>query len=497
MAEAAIYARYSSHSQREASIADQVRVCTAEAERRGDRVVKVYREPAKSGTSAIDRPVFQKMISDSGSGAWSRLYVYKQDRFARNRLDSANYKHRLKKNGVALVSATEPISDGPEGILIDGMLESVAEYYSAQLSVVVKRGLEGNALKGMHNGVWLYGYDLGEDGYYHANPEQARVVRMAYQMVDAGSSVPEVVEAMRPYATKRGNRFTAARVTYLLRNEKYKGVYSFGGTRIEGGMEAIVSSELFDRVQGKLGHRRKKNTYDYALSGKLYDGEERRFSGSCGRGKRGKVYHYYRVAETGVSYRREEVEEAVSKAVSEFLSSSPGLREALADAVVRIQDEALSEEHRTADSMRARLAELDRAADNVVDAIAARGASDRLTAKLDGIEEERAYLAAELADVERSAPRISRELMLSVIDAIVACSAPMDVVEKFVARVVIDGREMTITFNVSDPSPGGEGPAREGCSRKYELVGRFEPYTNPRFAFFVGVGTFSISFRWR
>ena len=111
MARAVIYARYSSHSQRDESIEDQVRVCREAAAREGDEVVRVYADRATSGTSTAGRAEFARMVADSATASWDRVYVYKTDRFARNRYDSAIYKARLKRNGVRVVSATENIQD--------------------------------------------------------------------------------------------------------------------------------------------------------------------------------------------------------------------------------------------------------------------------------------------------------------------------------------------------------------------------------------------------
>ena len=146
MASAVIYARYSSSGQREESIEDQVRVCTEEARRNGDRIVRVYADRATSGTTTNHRAAFAEMVADSARGWFEKVYVYKTDRFARNRYDSAIYKTKLKRNGVRVVSATERIEDGPDGILLEAVLEGMAEYYSANIAENVKRGLHVNAL---------------------------------------------------------------------------------------------------------------------------------------------------------------------------------------------------------------------------------------------------------------------------------------------------------------------------------------------------------------
>lgn len=99
------------------------------------------------------RPEFQRMIKDSYKNLFDAIIVWKLDRFARNRYDSARYKHILKKNGVKVISATEVIAEGSLGILLESMLEGYAEYYSVELAEKVKRGMTENALKAKANGV--------------------------------------------------------------------------------------------------------------------------------------------------------------------------------------------------------------------------------------------------------------------------------------------------------------------------------------------------------
>ena len=145
---AVIYARYSSDNQREESIEGQIRECTAYAERNGITVVRHYIDRALSAKTD-NRPDFQKLFEI--------VLVWKFDRFARNRFDSANYKMILKKNNVHLISVMEPIAEGSQGILVETLLEGMAEYYSAELSEKVIRGQTENALKGKCTGGTGYG----------------------------------------------------------------------------------------------------------------------------------------------------------------------------------------------------------------------------------------------------------------------------------------------------------------------------------------------------
>ena len=148
---AVIYARYSSDSQREESIEGQLRECREYAERNDMTVVGTYIDRALSAKTA-DRPEFQRMIKDSAKELFEIVLVWKLDRFSRDRYDSAHYKHILKKNGVKVISAKEHISEGPEGIILEAMLEGYAEFYSAELSEKIHRGQKENALKGKNNG---------------------------------------------------------------------------------------------------------------------------------------------------------------------------------------------------------------------------------------------------------------------------------------------------------------------------------------------------------
>ena len=149
---AVIYARYSSSSQREESIEGQIRDCTAYAERNGYTVIGTYADRALSGTTD-NRPEFQRMIKDSKRKQFDLVIVWKLDRFARNRYDSAFYIATLKKNNVKVVSATKNIAKGADGILLEAILEGFAEYYSVELAEKIKQGLTENALKLRSNGV--------------------------------------------------------------------------------------------------------------------------------------------------------------------------------------------------------------------------------------------------------------------------------------------------------------------------------------------------------
>lgn len=487
MASAVIYARYSSSGQREESIEDQVRVCTEEARRNGDRIVRVYADRATSGTTTNHRAAFAEMVADSARGWFEKVYVYKTDRFARNRYDSAIYKTKLKRNGVRVVSATERIEDGPDGILLEAVLEGMAEYYSANLAENVKRGLHGNALKCKHNGVRVYGLDLGGDGFYHVNEEQARVVRTMFEMYDAGSGFPEIVDTLRPWRTLTGKPFDMRTISKMLRNEKYAGVYEYGGTRVEDGVPAIIDRELFDRVQRRLAlrTRKRRGTVEYLLSGKLFDVDGNRYQSSSGHGKSGRKYTYYRCPATGHIVPQEKLERAVAEEVRAFLDSDH-VAGIIADLVMEEQEAALSDDLDAMDALRKRLADNEREQARMVDLAAKTGATDAVAEKLDELVAEREAVADELAELEKGTPVFDRDHVEFWVHEVVGKRDPLEVIALFVRRVVLDreGERFHVEFIIDggggddggdSTNPRPDAPDGGSCKSRLAERGGFEP----------------------
>ena len=183
---AVIYARYSSDNQREESIEGQLRECKEYADQNGITVGRTYIDRALSAKTD-SRPQFQQMIHDSATHTFEAVLVWKLDRFSRNRYDSAHYKRILKNNWVHVVSVTEPISNTPEGIMLESLLEGMAEYYSAELAEKVSRGHKENALKAKFNGGPVpLGYRIDSEHHYQIDPATAPVVQEAFQRYAAG-----------------------------------------------------------------------------------------------------------------------------------------------------------------------------------------------------------------------------------------------------------------------------------------------------------------------
>ena len=224
---AVIYARYSSENQREESIEGQLRECTAYCQKNDITIVRSYIDRALSAKTD-NRPDFQRMIKDSAKGLFDVVLVWKLDRFARNRYDSAHYKAQLKKFGVRVLSATENISEGAEGIILESLLEGMAEYYSAELSEKMIRGHTENALKCKYNGgTPTFGYTIDGERHHQIDPRTAPAVLEMFTRYDNGSTMREIRDYLSDtgVTTVRGKAIDRNFVAAILRcvnTKKYK-----------------------------------------------------------------------------------------------------------------------------------------------------------------------------------------------------------------------------------------------------------------------------------
>ena len=243
---AVAYARFSSAGQNEASIEQQLRDIYKWADDHGYSVIGEYKDFARSAykeATEQQRPEFRRMIDDSKKHEFQAVIVWKMDRFARSRYDSAIFKRELKKNNVKVCSAMEQIGDGPEGIILEGLMDSFAEYYSANLSQNVKRGLTDNARKFKVIGKTPLGYMKDpETSRYKIEPSEAEIVKKIFADYVAGASAVSIFTELNKAGikTKEGHNFDKNSIRKILKNERYTGVYIFKEEKTPGQIPAIV-----------------------------------------------------------------------------------------------------------------------------------------------------------------------------------------------------------------------------------------------------------------
>ena len=240
---AVAYARYSSAGQRDVSIEQQLADIRAFAKRSGFTIIHEYADHAKSGfKNSSARTAFHSMLASADSGTFDSIICWKVDRFGRNREESALFKGRLRRFGVKVLYAMEPIPEGSAGVLLEGMLEATAEWYSRQLSENVTRGMVDNAHRCMYNGTRILGYTRGPDGRYALNPAEAGVVRNIFDLYCSGTSAANICRQLNAQSVKtsRGCAFNPESLLRIISNERYTGVYIWKDIRVPDGMPAII-----------------------------------------------------------------------------------------------------------------------------------------------------------------------------------------------------------------------------------------------------------------
>lgn len=321
------------------------------------------------------------MISAASTGQFQYIIAWKVDRIARNREQAAIVKGRLRKNGVKIIYARESIPEGAAGILLEGMLETTAEWYSANLSENVKRGMYDNARKCLANGMRGLGYRPGPDGTFVLIPEEVAIVREIFNLYDGGTPVKSIIDIMnqRGLKTSRGNPYSRTSLVKLLRNERYTGVYIFRDIRIEGGMPQIIQKDLFERVQKRMDASQRRpnaNVSQFPLTGKLYCGHcGEAMTGDSGKSHSGNVYYYYTCfgkkrhlhSCQKRSVRCDMIETYLADVICTQILTEQNMH-LLADAVVA--EAKATEDHSILASMQAQLAETQKQIRNINNAIA-------------------------------------------------------------------------------------------------------------------------------
>ena len=462
---AVIYARYSSDNQREESIEGQIRECTAYAEKNGITVVKHYIDRALSAKTD-NRPDFQQMIKDSEKRLFDIVLVWKLDRFARNRYDSAHYEYQLERNHVKLVSATEPISDSPAGIMVKSMLTGMAEYYSAELSEKVVRGMTENVLKGKYNGGTIpIGFKVDEEKFFQIDPLKAPFVVEAFQRYNDGATMKELMNWLNDsgVTTNRNQKFTYNSVQTLLTNKRYIGENHFKDIVMPDSIPAIVDKDLFEEVQLKIKKNsrapaRHKAEDDYLLTTKLFCGMcGAMMFGECGTGRNKVVHHYYKCATAKrfktckkKTVRKEWLEDLVIAETMKLIQD-----DAVIDAIVAEVMELQDQENTTLPLLEKQMREVENGIENMLNAIQAGVLTNSTKLRLEKLEAQQKELEVRIAEEKIARPRLSENQVrfwltrFRKLDPNVK-SHRETLINTFVNAVYLYDEKVLITFNYKD-----------------------------------------------
>ena len=419
---AVIYARYSSHNQREESIEGQLRECQDFALRNGMTIVGEYIDRALTGKTD-NRAAFQKMIRDSEKGHWQAVIMYTLDRFGRNRYDLAMYKAKLKKNGVRVFYAKQSIPDGPEGIVFESVLEGMAEYYSENLARNIKRGIMENALACKYaGGAVTLGYKINKELNYEIDPVGAKIVREIYEKYADGMTAKQVIDYCNEqgYRTTVGRPFTRNSLSVILRNDKYIGTYRCGEVVIENGIPSIVDKTLWEKVQSMLKHNyrtkaRGKSPMDFLLTTKLFCGHcGSTMVGESGTGRNGTVYYYYKCLSRKRGHNcdkkpenKEWLEDFVVRYTVEKVLTDENIDMIATKAMEIIEKE--SEDKSVLEGLKDSLRDTEKRLKNILDLMEQGIATESTKGRLLDLEARKEDLIAQIAREETKKPFLTKE----------------------------------------------------------------------------------------
>ncbi len=452
-------------------------------QKRGYTIVRFYEDRAQSGKTA-NRTAFKQMITDCSKGEFDAIVVHKLDRFARNRYDSAHYKYIIKSNNVKLFSVVERLDSSPESVILESVLEGMAEYYILNLAREVEKGRTENALKCVHvGGIPPLGYDVDNiTKKLVINETEAKAVKLIFKKVIDGYSYGDILNELnlKGYKTKVGSKFGKNSLFSILKNEKYTGTYIYNKSakanpatkkrnghkykseeeiiKIPNGCPAIITQEEFDKVQELLKLRKQragsfKSKETYLLSGKIYCGE-------CGSAYVGNSRHATDTHPQYVSYRcthkngkikchtgeinRDLIDSSVLGLVSKVVFDESRVKELVSayKDYYNAQDDTYRSE---IDRLQKEIKKISNQISNTVNAIATIGFSPALANNLSTLEDDKANLETLLNDVLAKAEKttLTEETILKAFETVKAefnngtLKGIKEIVNLFVNKVVV------------------------------------------------------------
>lgn len=420
-----VYARYSSHNQKDISIEQQIEKCMETAKEFGIRIVETYADRAVSGRTD-KRTDFQRMMRDAASDRFRYVIAWKSNRIGRNMLEALINETRLQEMGVRILYVEEDFDDTAAGRFAARSMMNVNQFYSENMAEDIKRGMYDNAANCMvTNGQLPFGYKKDETLHYDIDEPRAAVIREIFTRVAAGDMYVDIYNDLnaRGITTAYGRPWGKNSFQRILSNERYRGIYIYDDVRIEGGIPRIVSDELFFKVQEVLKTKKnpkgRQSVYgEYLLTGKLFCGKcGSPMTGISGTGKSGKLHFYYQCQKRRMektcdkkNVRRDDIEQQVAQAIKDY---------ALKDEVIEwIADQTLAyNERKEAESeigmLEDQLATAKHGIKNIIDAIEQGIITASTKERLQELEAERSRIEGKIAAARADIVVVSRDDIIS------------------------------------------------------------------------------------
>lgn len=255
--------------------------------------IRVHFSDKGASARSADRPGLKSMLEYLNTHKVDYVFVHKLDRLARNRHDDVMISMAIKKSGARLVSCSENIDETPSGMLVHGIMSSIAEYYSRNLSTESKKGMREKAKRGGTNGRAPFGYRNVQtrtaEGFVvksvELDPDRAPHLRWVFETYAAGEeTASSLADQLRergvttaPSPRRPATPIATSHVNAMVRNRYYVGVVTFDETEYPGQHEPLVSEELYAAAQrvreSRHTSRLKPRVHNHYLKGILHCGE--------------------------------------------------------------------------------------------------------------------------------------------------------------------------------------------------------------------------------
>ena len=508
------YARFSSDNQREESIEAQFFEIKKYAESEGILIKKYYSDEAISGLTS-NRPQFKEMINNiMNNGKVDYVIVYKVDRFSRNKYQSAIYKEKLSRRGVKVLYAAQRLSDTPEGGLMEGILESFAQYYSDNLSTDTRRGQYNNARNGLFNGGRPpLGYFIDDEKKYNIDSYEATIVKTIFNLYLDGMAQSKIARELneKGYKTREKNNFTQSSVSGILTNKKYIGIYEHGRTQLKynstgkktlevkrpdeeiiinyDAIPPIIDKKTFEKVQKMIKDRANqkaiKQHHDYPLRGLIYC--------ECGQ----KMYGYtdaryksnsrYRCKKCNNTIKKEALEKYIMSVARNYILDNADV---LVDKIEKETKKALESKDTDKNALKKRLDEIDKEENNCVEYVMSFGANEKIKSKIDELNQEKSEINNLLASAA-SPINIKKEIRiwLNKIKNNNLELNKKEFIQLLVRKVVVSREEVQIFFNIFARPSNTNAPTR-GATAFFSLFLLLKDTANHFLKSFVSFSSF-------